>query len=691
MYKRWTALLVILIIVVPIAYSLTNIIVSETELVAIKPSFEDPDGDVIEYSYSYPLNDAGEWQTSYGDEGNYIATITASDGDLITEEEVIITVNKKEEPPEIYEYYPEEDVISVKEGEDLYFSTEATDLNDDELTYKWYFDQELLGEGQELEYFVDFFDQGSHNIKVVVSDSTLETIHVWAIEVEDLDRTVVLNNITDIEVDETETVSLELPNFEAYGLEYEISEPIGNNNNSWKTGYDNAGEYDVTIKIMDRSFEFSKTIKVKVNNIDREPTLDPVYNVAIKEGEELAIAVSASDPDGDEITFYVDNAPEGSTFDDNVFVWTPDNEFAKKTNFFTYLLDKFHLLNKAQAITFVAESNELSASRRIKIRVYDTNRLPVIEDMGPIIVNEGETLFIEPNAYDLDGDKISYKFWGWTDNPSKETGYEDAGTYTAFIRVTDGKSSIEKNVTIIVNDVNRPPVIYEIPSHDVNEGGSLQFSIGSDDPDEDVITTSVENAPTDSSLDGNVFSWEPGYEETETAEAKEYTLNFMASDGRLNASTETVILVHNTNRAPEVLEFTPTNGYLNIFTNTSVLFQVNAQDPDGDDLNYEWVFGRFDKFEGSPVHNRWFMFPGKKEVILTISDGDYAMSVKWFVNVVEPVQQVALSPTVVTAPTPAPAPQPAPVPQPAPAPVPPPLPVPPPTPTYKTYVVTENV
>ena len=157
MDKRWIILLLILIFVIPVAYSLTSFVVEETEFIAVEPSFEDPDGDILDYTYSEPLNKDGEWQTSYGDAGEYDVSIMASDGDLVTEEEVLITVTKREEVPEIIAVIPEDEVIAVKEGESVHFEAEAFDLNKDELAYEWLVDGNHIGYGVGLDYTADYF------------------------------------------------------------------------------------------------------------------------------------------------------------------------------------------------------------------------------------------------------------------------------------------------------------------------------------------------------------------------------------------------------------------------------------------------------------------------------------------------------------------------------------------------------
>ena len=64
--------------------------VKEGDFVTLKPQVTDPDNDKITYTFSPPLDKKGEWQTTFGDEGEYTVTITADDGTSTTQEEVKI-------------------------------------------------------------------------------------------------------------------------------------------------------------------------------------------------------------------------------------------------------------------------------------------------------------------------------------------------------------------------------------------------------------------------------------------------------------------------------------------------------------------------------------------------------------------------------------------------------------------------
>src|SRR3989338_6058905 len=107
--------------------------VEETDFVRIAPEAVDLDGDKINYSYSPPLDERGEWQTDYNDAGEYNINITASDGKEQTTRTVKIIVNNKNQPPVITEKK-----ISVKETQLLDLKTTISDPDQDALSYTFH-------------------------------------------------------------------------------------------------------------------------------------------------------------------------------------------------------------------------------------------------------------------------------------------------------------------------------------------------------------------------------------------------------------------------------------------------------------------------------------------------------------------------------------------------------------------------
>lgn len=104
--------------------------VTEGDLVSF-PNLKavDPDGDTIEYTFTAPLDDRGEWQTEVGDAGEHIVIITASDGVNTVTQQVLLIVNSKNKAPEI----GLEEPIMAMEGKTLTIDPLVTDADGDEV------------------------------------------------------------------------------------------------------------------------------------------------------------------------------------------------------------------------------------------------------------------------------------------------------------------------------------------------------------------------------------------------------------------------------------------------------------------------------------------------------------------------------------------------------------------------------
>ena len=252
----------------------TVIIVEETELISLVPKAEDPDKDKLEFIFSSPLDEEGKWKTDYGDSGEYTITVTVSDGELTSSKDVLIIVNKKEERPTIDTFNPKETAITVDETDTVEFSVEASDLNNDDLEYAWKLDGVEISDEKSLSYETTYEDAGSHTVKVTVSDSTLEADHLWSFTVNNVNRVPALEELSDISVEETETVTIDPEIFDPDDDEvtFTISDPVGDDG-VWETGFDDSGEYIVTITATDGTDEVSQQVKIVVENKNRKPQI----------------------------------------------------------------------------------------------------------------------------------------------------------------------------------------------------------------------------------------------------------------------------------------------------------------------------------------------------------------------------------------------------------------------------------
>ena len=250
------------------------IISEETELISLEPEANDPDADTLQYTYTSPLDEDGEWQTDYGDAGEYTVTVTVSDGELTNSREVLLIVNKKEEAPTINRFSPEQTEIEIMETESVDFSVSANDLNDDPLSYSWKLDGESVSDSTSFDYESDYDDSGAHTVKLDISDQTSTVTQLWSLSVENVNREPILEEIEDISVQETDTITIEPEATDPDGDEitFTISEPIGDDG-VWETDYDSAGEYSVTVTASDGTDEVSQEVSVDVANVNRAPVI----------------------------------------------------------------------------------------------------------------------------------------------------------------------------------------------------------------------------------------------------------------------------------------------------------------------------------------------------------------------------------------------------------------------------------
>src|SRR3989338_1836062 len=257
MKKRILVFLIIFLAFPALVFSIKEFTVQETEKISLQADATDPDRDKLTTTYTLPLNEKGEWQTNYGDAGEYKSTITVSDGIRSDSQDVLIVVKKKEESPKIEFFAPERDVIIIRETDSINFTVSASDANKDALSYFWVLDGKNVKEGQDFSYATEYGDSGTHKITAVVSDGTEEARKEWDVDVEKVDVKSLLYGIPDVTVNENEAVKLKLPDFEKYGLGYSISEPVGSKN-EWRTSYDDDGAYEVKVHAEGSGFSGDK-------------------------------------------------------------------------------------------------------------------------------------------------------------------------------------------------------------------------------------------------------------------------------------------------------------------------------------------------------------------------------------------------------------------------------------------------
>ncbi|MBI4452290.1 hypothetical protein HY637_02590 [Candidatus Woesearchaeota archaeon] len=254
------------------------VVVQETDLVDLVPKAEDPDADKLVFTFTSPLSEKGEWQTTYGDAGEYTVAITVSDGKATDSRDILIIVNKKEETPTIDNSWPIESSLVISETESIDFRVESSDLNKDPLAYSWKFDGEEVGSGSEYTYQSDYDSAETHTVKVDVSDGLSSASRIWSVEVLNVNRYPVMEQIGNLKSKETDTVAITVRATDEDGddLAYSISDSRFTQDENvfeWQTDYDSAGEYELIVGVSDGTDITEETLTLTVENVNRPPVI----------------------------------------------------------------------------------------------------------------------------------------------------------------------------------------------------------------------------------------------------------------------------------------------------------------------------------------------------------------------------------------------------------------------------------
>jgi hypothetical protein len=98
---------------------------------------------------------------------------------------------------------------------------------------------------------------------------------------------------------------------------------------TWTPTNAQSGTYWVTFGVTDGQVSVSETICITVQQtVNHAPVLGAIGNKNVNEGQTLTFTVSATDSDGDSLTYSASNLPSGASFVGQTFTWVPTYEQA---------------------------------------------------------------------------------------------------------------------------------------------------------------------------------------------------------------------------------------------------------------------------------------------------------------------------------------------------------------------------
>jgi VCBS repeat-containing protein len=282
---------------------------AEGELVKLAPKASDAEGDKITFTYSDPFNAKGEWQTKAGDAGEYLVTVTASDGKSTISKQVKVIITAKNQAPVIT---PPAD-ITVSEGEMISITPQVKDPDGDDVvvSYSGFMNQSV--------YVTKPGDAGEHFITIVASDGTGEAKAVVKVTVTKKNQAPVIEKLSSITVNEGDVVTVKPVAADPDGdkITFSFSEPVGTDG-TWKTTAGDAGTYLVTVTATDGKDETKQTLTVVVESKNSPPVItldDLTVNVTTGETARVILSPQVLDKDGDKVDITFSGWMDSSTKD----------------------------------------------------------------------------------------------------------------------------------------------------------------------------------------------------------------------------------------------------------------------------------------------------------------------------------------------------------------------------------------
>ena len=365
------------------------------------------------------------------------------------------------------------------------------------------------------------------------------------------------------------------------------------------------------------------------------PTIAGRPTPTVAAGDSYSFRPTASDPDGDTLTFAIENQPTWASFDPSTgrLFGTPGMDDVG-----SYL-----------DIVIVATDGDLDANLGpFTINVVAGNQPPTISGSGATSLDIGDPYEFTPTASDPEGDPLTFSIsnrpsWANFDANtgllSGTPGAGDEGTYgNIIIRASDGEltTSLAPFMVIVLAE-NTAPTIGGRPEPEVPAGTPYSFTPTAGDAEGNPLTFSVENLPAWATFDpatgrlsGNPVLGDVG---------SYLDIVISVSDGELTASLGpfTVNVIAD-NRPPTISG----SGAATLDIGDPYDFTPTASDADGDTLTFSIVnrpsWASFDSSTGNLSGT-----PGAGEartysnIIIRASDGDLTTSLAAFaITVVAP-------------------------------------------------------
>jgi hypothetical protein len=373
--------------------------------------------------------------------------------------------------------------------------------------------------------------------------------------------------------------------------------------------------YDVIVRATSIGGTDDQTIAVAITNSNEGPVFSGPTSFSIAENVTLALTASATDPDGDSVTYSIVNTLDGAAFAIDpvtgalTFNTPPSFESPNDLG-----------LNNVYDVVVLATSSGGSVSETFSITITDVNEAPVINSNGgnataAITINENTTAVTTVLATDAETDPITYSIAGGADAalftidaatgllaliaPVDFEAPTDAGgnsVYDVVVRATSTGGMDDQALAVSITNSNEGPIITSSAAANVAENSTNAMTVIATDPENDPITYTIIGGvdgalfSVDSATGLLTFNTPANFEAPGDAGANNvYDVIVQAQSTGGLVTQSVAITLTNVNEGP-VLAGGPT-GSVSIAENITAATTISATDPEGDSVTYSVVGG----------------------------------------------------------------------------------------------------
>ena len=369
--------------------------------------------------------------------------------------------------------------------------------------------------------------------------------------------------------------------------------------------YETTPTYTLTVQVSDGMTLATATITINVMNVnDNAPTIAAqIFSVAENAANGAAVGtVTATDADGDALTFSITDGNTGNAF---------------AINAGTGAITVAGTLDRATTQTYTlmvrVSDGTTSAEAAVTINVTDAggNEAPTIAAQTFSVAENAaaNTPVGTVTATDADNDGLTFTITAGNDagafaiNASSGAitvagtlDHETTPTYTLTVQVSDGTATANAAITINVTDVNEVPVVtaQSAPftvAEDANNGTAVG-TVAATDPENNPLTFAITSGNLSAAFAINASSGVitvTGTLDRETTST--YTLTVRASDGSLSGTANFTVNVTDVNEAPVVTAQNAAFTVAENATNGTAVGTVAATDPENDPLTFSITAG----------------------------------------------------------------------------------------------------